>query len=63
MAYDRLLWTGLLDLKRCGGHMAMAWLDAARYVDTDGFQAAATRSNWVRRDRAIEAHNENMPFD
>lgn len=53
----------LLASKRYGERMAMAWLDAARYADTDGFQADATRHNWAWRDWVIGAYNRNLPFD
>ena len=43
--------------------MAMWWLDAARYSDSDGFQQDATRENWPWRDWVIEAFASNMPFD
>ncbi|MEM7204630.1 MAG: PSD1 and planctomycete cytochrome C domain-containing protein [Planctomycetota bacterium] len=43
--------------------MAMWWLDAARYADTDGFQQDATRSNWPWRDWVVQAFAQNMPFD
>lgn len=46
-----------------GERMAMWWLDAARYSDTDGFQGDATRTNWPWRDWVIRAFNENLPFD
>jgi len=46
-----------------GERMAMWWLDAARYADTDGFQADATRENWPWRDWVVDAFNQNMPFD
>lgn len=61
-AYSRLV-TQLLDSPHFGERMAMFWLDAARYSDTDGFQQDATRSNWPWRDWVIEAFNTNMPFD
>ncbi len=41
----------------------MWWLDAARYSDTDGFQADATRTNWPWRDWVIQSFNANQPFD
>ena len=53
----------LLASKRYGERMAMVWLDAARYADTDGFQADATRNNWAWRDWVIESYNKNTPFD
>ncbi len=46
-----------------GERMAMWWLDAARYADTDGYQGDATRANWPWRDWVVQAFNENMPFD
>ena len=53
----------LLESPHFGERMAMWWLDAARYADTDGFQADATRSNWPWRDWVISAFNSNMKFD
>ncbi|MEZ6042596.1 MAG: DUF1549 domain-containing protein [Planctomycetaceae bacterium] len=53
----------LLKSPHYGERMAMWWLDAARYSDTDGYQADATRSNWPWRDWVIGAFNQNMPFD
>ena len=61
-AYEQFV-DRLLASKRYGERMAMVWLDAARYADTDGFQADATRSNWAWRDWVIESYNNNMPFD
>lgn len=46
-----------------GERMAMWWLDAARYADTDGYQGDATRTNWPWRDWVVSAFNDNMPFD
>ncbi|MEQ1751938.1 MAG: DUF1549 domain-containing protein, partial [Prosthecobacter sp.] len=54
---------GLLASPRFGERMAMWWLDAARYSDTDGFQADATRTNWAWRDYVVESFNANKPFD
>lgn len=53
----------LLASPRYGERMAMWWLDAARYSDTDGFQADETRTNWPWRDWVIDAFNRNMPYD
>jgi len=61
-AYERLV-DRLLDSPHYGERMAMAWLDAARYADTDGFQADATRTNWPWRDWVVDAYNQNMGFD
>ena len=61
-AYERLV-DKLLASPRYGERMAMVWLDAARYADTDGFQADATRNNWPWRDWVVDAYNANKPFD
>jgi Protein of unknown function (DUF1553)/Protein of unknown function (DUF1549)/Planctomycete cytochrome C len=53
----------LLQSPRYGEHMAVAWLDAARYADTDGYQNDRIRYQWVWRDWVIKAFNDNMPFD
>ncbi|MCD6050621.1 MAG: hypothetical protein K0Q55_2024, partial [Verrucomicrobia bacterium] len=53
----------LLASEHFGERMAMWWLDAARYSDTDGFQADDTRTNWPWRDWVVGAFNKNMPFD
>ncbi|MGE3818113.1 MAG: PSD1 and planctomycete cytochrome C domain-containing protein [Isosphaeraceae bacterium] len=53
----------LLASPHFGERMAMDWLDAARYADTDGFQSDATRSNWPWRDWVVDAFNANLPFD
>ena len=57
-AVDRLLAS-----PHYGERMAMWWLDAARYSDTDGYQGDSTRSNWPWRDWVIDAFRNNMPFD
>ncbi len=43
--------------------LAMWWLDAARYSDSDGYQADKTRQNWPWRDWVVDAFHSNMPFD
>ena len=53
----------LLASPHFGERMAMWWLDAARYSDTDGFQSDAERSNWPWRDWVVQAFNENKKFD
>ncbi|MEM7233460.1 MAG: DUF1549 domain-containing protein [Planctomycetota bacterium] len=57
-AVDRLLAS-----KQHGERMAMWWLDAARYSDTDGYQADSTRNNWPWRDWVIDAFHRNVPYD
>ena len=46
-----------------GERLAMWWLDAARYSDTDGYQGDAERTNWPWRDWVVDAFNRNQPFD
>ncbi|MFM7166675.1 MAG: PSD1 and planctomycete cytochrome C domain-containing protein [Planctomycetaceae bacterium] len=53
----------LLAAPHFGERMAMWWLDAARYADTDGFQSDASRDNWPWRDWVVEAFNSNQRFD
>lgn len=53
----------LLASKHFGERMAMWWLDAARYADTDGYQGDRTRNNWPWRDWVVDAFNANMGFD
>lgn len=46
--------------ERWGRH----WLDVARYADSDGFKADATRPNiWRYRDYVIQAFNEDKPYN
>ncbi len=52
----------LLDSPHHGERMAMWWLDAARYADTDGYQGDATRTNWPWRDWVVQAFNSHMPY-
>ncbi len=61
-AYERLV-DQLLASEHFGERMAMWWLDAARYADTDGFQGDATRTNWPWRDWVVGAFNRNLSFD
>ncbi|MEZ6129289.1 MAG: DUF1553 domain-containing protein [Planctomycetaceae bacterium] len=53
----------LLASPRYGEHMAVSWLDAARYADTDGYQNDGPRTMFRYRDWVIDAFNSNMPFD
>ena len=46
-----------------GERMAIDWLDAARYADTNGFQNDFNRDMHIWRDWVIDAFNANMPFD
>ena len=69
-AYQRdgdAAWESLIDRlmgsPRYGETMALPWLDAARYADTDGYQFDGPRYQWRWRDWVINAYNSKMPFD
>ena len=53
----------LLQSPHYGEHMAVGWLDAARFADTNGYQVDRDRELWPWRDWVIKAFNANMPFD
>ena len=61
-AYERAV-DRLLGSPRYGERMAVEWLDAARYADTNGYQTDGERTMWRWRDWVIDAYNANMPFD
>lgn len=53
----------LLKSSRYGERMAMQWLDAARYADTNGYNNDETRTMWPWRDWVINSFTEGMPYD
>ena len=53
----------LLASPHYGEHMALGWLDLARYADSNGYQVDLARSIWPYREWVINAFNRNMPFD
>ncbi len=61
-AYEKVV-DRLLKSKRFGETMALPWLDASRYADTDGYQFDGPREMWPWRDWVIDAYNRNLPFD
>ncbi len=61
-AYEKAV-DRLLASPRFGERMAIRWLIAARYADTNGYQTDAPRSMWRWRDWVIDAYNRGMPFD
>ena len=61
-AYERLV-DQLLASPQFGERMAVAWLDQARYADTNGYSIDGGRDMWLWRDWVINAYNQNMPFD
>ena len=61
-SYDKFV-DALLASDAYAERMALFWLDAARYADTDGYQNDGGRSNWPWRDWVIDAFRKNMPYD
>lgn len=61
-AWGRVL-DRLLSSPRYGERMAVAWLDGARYADTNGYQNDFGRTMWPWRDWVIDSYNRNQPFD
>jgi hypothetical protein len=61
-AYERAV-DRLLASPRYGERMALPWLDAARYADSNGFQQDGDNHQYVWRDWVVRALNANMPFD
>ena len=60
-AYEKLV-DRLLGSTRYGEHMAVRWLEAARYADTNGYQSDGVRHMWRWRDWVIDAFNRNLGF-
>ncbi|MFM8705530.1 MAG: PSD1 and planctomycete cytochrome C domain-containing protein [Planctomycetia bacterium] len=61
-AYDKLV-DRLLSSPHYGERMALSWLDAARYADSNGFQQDGDTWQWIWRDWVVRAFNADMPFD
>ena len=61
-AYDRVV-DRLLASAHYGERMALPWLDAARYADSNGFQQDGDTHQYVWRDWVVRSLNANMPFD
>lgn len=53
----------LLSSSAFGEHMAVAWLDAARYADSYGYQSDKLNTQWPYRDWVVDAFNKNLPYD
>ncbi len=53
----------LLASPHYGERWARAWLDAAQYADSDGFEKDKPRQVYAWRDWVIGAFNDNMPYD
>jgi hypothetical protein len=61
-AYENLV-DRLLASPHYGERMALSWLDAARYADSNGFQQDGDTWQWIWRDWVVKALNADMPFD
>ena len=62
-AYERLV-DRLLSTPQYGERMARAWLDLARFAESDGFKSDGDRPNaWRYRDWVIQALNADMPYN
>jgi mono/diheme cytochrome c family protein len=59
----RSLTDRLLDSPHFGERLALDWLDAARYADTNGFSIDGGRHIWLWRDWVIQAFKSNKPYD
>ncbi len=53
----------LLASQHYGEKMALAWLDASRYADTNGFSIDGGRHAWLWRDYVIHSFNTNKPYN
>jgi hypothetical protein len=61
-AYEKVV-DRLLASPRYGERMAIRWLEAARYADTNGYQTDGPREMWPWRDWVIDAFRRDMPWD
>jgi len=53
----------LLASAHFGERMALPWLDASRYADTNGYSIDGGRHMWLWRDWVIHAFNTNKRYD
>lgn len=61
-AYEKLV-DRLMQSRHYGERMALPWLDAARYADSNGFQQDGDTWQWIWRDWVVKALNDDLPFD
>lgn len=61
-AYEKVV-DRLLSSRHYGERMALPWLDAARYADSNGFQQDGDTWQWIWRDWVVRALNDDLPFD
>ncbi len=62
VAYEKIV-DRLLASPHYGERMAIPWLDAARYADSNGFQQDGDTFQWIWRDHVVKRLNEDQPFD
>jgi hypothetical protein len=62
LAYEKLV-DRLLASSHYGERMALPWLDAARYADSNGFQQDGDTWQWIWRDWVVKSLNADLPFD
>ena len=60
-AYEKVV-DRLLASPHFGERWAAAWLDLARYADTNGYEKDMRRTMWKYRDWVINAFNDDMSF-
>ncbi len=61
-AYEQLV-DRLLANPHFGERLALPWLDAARYADSNGFQQDGDTWQWMWRDWVVKSLNEDLPFN
>ena len=61
-AYEKLV-DRLMASRHYGERLALPWLDAARYADSNGFQQDGDTHQYVWRDWVVDALNADMPYD
>ena len=61
-AYEKLV-ERVMASPHYGERLALPWLDAARFADSNGFQQDGDTHQYIWRDWVIRALNEDMPFD
>ncbi len=61
-AYEQMV-EELLASPHFGERMALQWLDASRFADTNGYHLDNGRDMSAWRAWVIKAYNDNMPFD
>ncbi|MFO1019253.1 MAG: DUF1549 domain-containing protein [Planctomycetales bacterium] len=61
-AYEKVV-DRLLQSPHYGEQWGRAWLDLARYADSNGFTIDSEREIWKYRDWVIDALNRDMPFN